>query len=242
VLQLFRTLAPHATTYKAIMQPITTPTSAKGTYHQTNTKSHQSSPLAPTTPPAIHHPPTKPTMPFDALLVPAYRETDNDDHDDTIPSWPTLPAIRFHFPQGPTNIAPQALYHIINLGFTTRTVFTIPQALYKSYNCFHHIINIKEVCNGDVYPMTKETITKYIKLINNPDLKILWVPAISKEHHQLAQGKEGITFATNTIFFLSHEEIRHIPKDRTVTYTRIVVNYQPQKDDTNCIFITVGSI
>jgi hypothetical protein len=33
--------------------------------------------------------------------------------------------------------------------------------------------------------------------MNDPDLKKLWVLAISKELHQLAQGKEGITVATN---------------------------------------------
>ena len=34
---------------------------------------------------------------------------------------------------------------------------------------------------------------------------------MSKEIHRLAQGKEGITKGTNTIFFLSHKEIRLIP-------------------------------
>ena len=41
-------------------------------------------------------------------------------------------------------------------------------------------------------------------------------------------------------FFMTHEEIKRIPKDRTVTYTRIVVDYRPQKDDPNRVRITVG--
>jgi hypothetical protein len=63
---------------------------------------------------------------------------------------------------------------------------------------------------------------------------------MSKELHQLAQGCPGITKGTNKIFFLSHAEILSIPKDRTVTYGRIVIAHHPQKEDPNCVRITVG--
>ena len=86
----------------------------------------------------------------------------------------------------------------------------------------------------------KETITKYTKLMDNPNLKDLWVPAMSKELHRLAQGKEGVTVGTNTIFYLTHDKIRCIPKDQTVTYARIAINHRPQKDDPNQVRITVG--
>jgi hypothetical protein len=76
--------------------------------------------------------------------------------------------------------------------------------------------------------------------MNDPLLKKLWVPAMSKELHCLAQAKEGVTVGTNTIFFLSHDEIRCIPKDRVVTYARIVIDHRPQKDDPNPVRITVG--
>ncbi len=65
---------------------------------------------------------------------------------------------------------------------------------------------------------------------------------MSKEIHRLAQGKEGITKGTSTIFFLSHKEIHLIPDDRIVTYTRIVIDHRPQKDDPNRVRITVGGI
>ena len=71
-------------------------------------------------------------------------------------------------------------------------------------------------------------------------MKDLWVPAMSKELHRLAQGKEGVTVGTNTIFYLTHDEIRCIPKDRTVTYARIVIDHRPKKDDPNRVRITVG--
>jgi hypothetical protein len=67
------------------------------------------------------------------------------------------------------------------------------------------IIDIMEHCCGVVHPVTKQTITQYKILQHDPDLKHLWVLAMSKEIHQLAQDKQGITNGngTNTIFFLS---------------------------------------
>ncbi len=63
---------------------------------------------------------------------------------------------------------------------------------------------------------------------------------MSKELHRLAQGKDGVTVGTNTIFYLMHDEIRRIPNDRTVMYAQIVINHRPQKDDPNQVRITVG--
>ena len=108
------------------------------------------------------------------------------------------------------------------------------------YRGFQHNINIEEVCNGIVHPITKETITKYTKHMDVPALKDLWVPAMSKELHCLVQGKEGVTVGTNTIFYLTHDEIRCILKDRTVTYAQIVIYHRPQKDDPNQVRIMVG--
>ena len=45
---------------------------------------------------------------------------------------------------------------------------------------------------------------------------------------------------TNTVKFLTHDKIRAIPKDRTITYARIVVEYRKQKKDPNRVRITVG--
>jgi hypothetical protein len=43
---------------------------------------------------------------------------------------------------------------------------------------------------------------------------------------------------TNLIFAMNHAEIPNIPKDRTVTYARVVVNFRPQKTDPHQIQIT----
>ena len=59
-----------------------------------------------------------------------------------------------------------------------------------------------------------------------------WTLAMCKELGRLAQGYQD-TAGTNTICFLTHEEIRRIPANCTVTYARIVVDYRPQKADKN---------
>ena len=80
------------------------------------------------------------------------------------------------------------------------------------------------------HPVTKETITKYQKLVSNPLLRDVWAEAMAKELGRLVQGYDNVE-GTDTIRFLDHNGIRRIPKYRTVTYARIVVNYRPQKED-----------
>jgi hypothetical protein len=131
----------------------------------------------------------------------------------------------------PGNISLQAIHHVMQLEATkvsTQSQWTHPP------------VEIEDCCFGVVHPITKQTITQYRKLQHHPDLKDLWVPAMSKELHRLAQGKPGITKATNTIFFLSHNDICQIPKNRTVTYARVVINHRPQKEDPHCVPMTVG--
>ena len=48
------------------------------------------------------------------------------------------------------------------------------------------------------------------------------------------------TKGTQTIHYMTHEEIKCIPGDRIVTYARIVVDFRPQKTDPNRVCITVG--
>jgi hypothetical protein len=125
----------------------------------------------------------------------------------------------------------QAIHHIITLEaakVSTQLQWTGPR------------VEIEDCCFGVIHPITKQTITQYWKLQQDPNLKDLWVPAMSKELHRLAQGKPGVTKATNTIFFLSHDDIRQIPKNRTITYARVVIDHQPQKEDPHRVRITVG--
>ena len=93
---------------------------------------------------------------------------------------------------------------------------------------------MEEVANGVVHPVTKETITKYKTLINDPLLREDWMRGMCKELGRLSQGygkksDEHYTKGTNTLFSINLEEIKQIPRDRVVTYARIVVDYRPQK-------------
>ena len=47
---------------------------------------------------------------------------------------------------------------------------------------------LEEVANGVVHPVTKETITKYRKLMNDPLLRDEWMKGMCKELGRLAQG------------------------------------------------------
>ena len=53
---------------------------------------------------------------------------------------------------------------------------------------------------------------------------------MATELGRLAQGYKD-TKGTNTIEFMSHDEIAAIPKGKVVTYARIVVDFRPQKED-----------
>ena len=57
---------------------------------------------------------------------------------------------------------------------------------------------------------------------------------------RLAQEYKDIP-ETSTIKFMTHEEIKNIPSDRTVTYARIVVDYRAHKNDPNRVHIAVKS-
>ena len=70
-------------------------------------------------------------------------------------------------------------------------------------------------------------------------MKIVWEEAMCKEIGRLVQGYEDI-IGTNTILFMKRDDIKNIPKDCTVTYACIVVDYHPQKMNPNCVCITAG--
>ncbi|KAL7483516.1 hypothetical protein ACHAW6_009163 [Cyclotella cf. meneghiniana] len=100
-----------------------------------------------------------------------------------------------------------------------------PNRQFTDYDC-----DIEHMCAGVTYPIT--TISEFTET---------WETAFGKEFGNQAQGdnkagKKG----TNTLFVMIHEQICNIPKDCTVAYGRIVIDYQPQTADPNRIRITAG--
>ena len=69
----------------------------------------------------------------------------------------------------------------------------------------------------------------------------IWQTAFGKDFGGMAQGdmKTGQK-GTNSIFVMRHDKIKIIPKDRTITYARVVVDFRPQKADPHRIRITAG--
>ena len=93
---------------------------------------------------------------------------------------------------------------------------------------------------GIVHPITGETIESYTKLSKDPATQEVRTTSFGKEIGNLEQGeKQTGTKGTNTIFFLTHKYILEIPKDRKVTYLKVVVDYQTQTADPNRVLITV---
>eukprot|EP00804_Cyclotella_cryptica_P023697 CCRYP_019320-RA/>CCRYP_019320-RA protein AED:0.37 eAED:0.35 QI:0/0/0/1/1/1/6/0/1607 len=102
-------------------------------------------------------------------------------------------------------------------------------------------VDVEHFCAGVQHPVTKETITNYKTLIKLPGMHDIWTTAFGKEFGNLAQGdlKTGEK-GTNTLFVMSHDEIANIPRGRTITYGRIVIDFRPQKTDPNRVRITAG--
>jgi hypothetical protein len=102
-------------------------------------------------------------------------------------------------------------------------------------------LNQEQVAMPMIHPTTGETISSYKKLMHDPATKDIWQRAFGKDFGGMAQGcnKTGQK-GTNAIFVMTHEDIPNIPKDCTITYARVVVDFRPQKEDPYRIRITAG--
>ena len=102
-------------------------------------------------------------------------------------------------------------------------------------------VDIEHFCAPVVHPVTGETISQYRKLMRDNVLSQIWCTAFGKEFGNLAQGDNRTgEKGTNSLFVMTHEQILRIPKDKVVTYGRIVIDYRPQKSDPNRVRITAG--
>ena len=134
------------------------------------------------------------------------------------------------------HLTEQVYYNEGKLWYPGAFLSSSPNRQHSDYDC-----DVEHMCAGVTHPVTGETITKYKKLIAIPEFTETWETAFGKEFGNQAQGdnKTGEK-GTNTLFVMDHEQIANIPKDRTVTYGRIVIDYRPQKSDPNRVRITAG--
>ena len=104
-------------------------------------------------------------------------------------------------------------------------------------------IDIAEFCAPVVHPKTVKVITKYTKLANDTDPKIheMWLNSMGKEFGNMAQGeKKTGTPGMNAGVVLIRDQISRIPKNKKITYARLVMDFRPQKADPNRVRMTAG--
>jgi hypothetical protein len=82
----------------------------------------------------------------------------------------------------------------------------------------------KQMANDVVHQVTDKDMECMV-LMKYPDIKPIWKRGFGNEVDRLFQGIHNIQ-GKNTYFFV---ELRNIPKDRQITYGKIVCDYKPHK-------------
>jgi hypothetical protein len=93
----------------------------------------------------------------------------------------------------------------------------------------------QHLANAVVHPVTGKQM-EYMALMNDPSLQPLWKRGFSNEAGRLFQGIHDIP-GTNTCFFV---ELTNIPKDRKITYGKMVCYCKPHKKEKERVILTVG--
>ncbi len=77
--------------------------------------------------------------------------------------------------------------------------------------------------------------------MNDPATAEVWMTAFGKDFGGTSQGDNKMSQkGTNAMFVMLPSNVPNIPKDRVITYARVVVDHCPQKADPNRIRITAG--
>ena len=201
-----------------------TPHTSKGAEHQTSTN-----PTAPAQvwgAPRTHTRQTRTNTPITPTVTPTPEPT---------PPTPTTHNHGTHQPpRRSERIAPTHNHVTQQTPRRSERIALLSPRLYSNMALHTDPRTFQPLCFAVTHPTTGESITKYKRLQNDPLLCKAWTRAFGKEFGNLAQGDAATnTPGTDTIFVLTHDQIKQIPRDQTVTYTRIVVDYRPQKLDPN---------
>jgi hypothetical protein len=82
----------------------------------------------------------------------------------------------------------------------------------------------QHLANAVVHPVTGKEM-EYPALMKDPRLQPLWTQGFGNEYGRLFQGIRDIP-GTDTCFFI---KLNNIPKERKITYGKIVCDYKPHK-------------
>jgi hypothetical protein len=89
--------------------------------------------------------------------------------------------------------------------------------------------------NAVIHPVTGKEM-EYSALTKDPRRQPLWTHGFGNECGRLFQGIRDIP-GTDTCFFI---KVKNIPKDRNITYGKIVCDYKPHKKEKERVRLTVG--
>jgi hypothetical protein len=93
----------------------------------------------------------------------------------------------------------------------------------------------QHLANAIIHPITGNEM-EYTALMKDPQLQPLWTRGFGNECGRLFQGIRDIA-GTDTCFFI---KLTKIPKDRNITYGKIVCDYKPHKKEKERVRLTVG--
>ena len=88
-----------------------------------------------------------------------------------------------------------------------------------------------EILNA-VLDMDTGELLEMRHLLINPKYKEVWGKSYTTKLGRLAQGIPGVSEGTNTIVFITLDEIP-MDRRRNITYGRICANFRPEKTDPN---------
>jgi hypothetical protein len=95
--------------------------------------------------------------------------------------------------------------------------------------------SLQHLANAVIRPVTGKEM-EYPALMKDPRLQPLWKRGLGNECGRLFQGIRDIA-GTDTCFFI---KLTDIPKDRNITYGKIVCDYKPHKKEKERVRLTMG--
>jgi hypothetical protein len=96
----------------------------------------------------------------------------------------------------------------------------------------------QHLANAVIHPVTRKEMEymALMALMKDPRLQPLWKQGFGNECGRLFQGIRDIP-GTDTCFFIKRT---NVPKDRKITYGKIVCDYKPHKKEKERVLLTVG--
>jgi hypothetical protein len=93
----------------------------------------------------------------------------------------------------------------------------------------------QNLANAVIHPITRKEM-EYTALVKDPQLQPLWTRGFGNKCGRLFQGIRDIAVA-DMCFFTT---LTNIPKDRKITYGKIVCDYKPHRKEKEGVRLAVG--